>query len=92
MPGCTIVSMPQPLSERDVLVLQIMKKHPRSQGAREREARELLGLTGTAFHQLVNALIDTEAALAHDPLLVHRLQRIRDGRQAGSARRHRLAS
>jgi hypothetical protein len=84
--------MVQPLSERDILVLQIMKAHPRSQGVRERVARERLGLTGTAFHQLANAIIDTEAALAHDPLLVNGLRRLREGRVRGSGRRHRLAS
>lgn len=84
--------MVEQLSERDICALQIMAKHPRSQGAREKAAKELLELSPTRFHQLVNALIDTEAALAHDPLLVNRLRRLRDGRTAGSARRHRLAS
>lgn len=74
-------------------VLQIMARHPRSQAARERAARDLLGLTGTRFHQVVNALIDTEAALAHDPPLVNRLRRIRAGNQRpGSVRHRRLAS
>jgi hypothetical protein len=84
--------MVEPLSDRDVLALQIMAKHPRSQGQRENAARELLGLTPTRFHQLINALVDSEAALQHDPLLINRLRRIRDGRTAGSARRRRLAS
>lgn len=92
MGGAILEGVVQPLSERDVLVLQIMKRHPRSEGLRVRAAQELLGLTPTRFHQLLNAIIDTEAALAHDPLLVNRLRRIRDGRAGGSARRHRLAS
>ena len=45
------------------------------------------GMVGN-YYQLLNALIDTEAALAHDPMLVKRLRRLRSTRhRARSARR-----
>lgn len=50
-------------------------------GAKEAAIRDRLDLSATQFYQRLNALIDTEAALAHDPLLVKRLRRLRAQRQ-----------
>jgi len=45
-------------------------------------------MTATRYYQTLNALIDTDAALAHDPMLVKRLRRLRSARQRErSARR-----
>lgn len=45
-------------------------------------------MTTTRYYQVVNALIDRPEALAHDPLLVGRLRRLRAARQRQrSARR-----
>lgn len=74
--------MVEPLSERDQLALQIMHKHPRSIALRERAAREQLGLTGTRFHQLVLAIANSRAGLAHDPILCHRIVRLSQRRRA----------
>ncbi len=53
-----------------------------------RAARERLGLSPARYHQLLNRAIDLPEALAHDPMLVSRLRRIRETRrQARSARR-----
>ena len=50
--------------------------------------RELFGLSATRYYQVLNALIDSPAALAQDPMLVKRLRRMRSTRQrARSARR-----
>lgn len=38
-----------------------------------------LDISLTRFWQLVNRLIDRQDALAHDPVTVNRLRRIRDG-------------
>jgi hypothetical protein len=70
------------LPERDMLILQLAKKHPRPAGALEIEANALLGHQCDVWAR-VNQLIDTEAALAHDSLTVNRLRRV------GNARRQR---
>jgi len=45
-------------------------------------------MSGTRYYQIVNNLIDTPEALAFDPMLVKRLNRMRAARQRSrSARR-----
>ncbi|WP_154606440.1 DUF3263 domain-containing protein [Arthrobacter alpinus] len=57
-------------------------------GAKEQAIRELFDLSATHYYQILNALIDTDAALMHDPMLVKRLRRLRMTRQkARTARR-----
>ncbi|WP_460704199.1 DUF3263 domain-containing protein [Myceligenerans halotolerans] len=72
--------------EREILAFE--RKWWRFAGAKEEAARELFGVTSTRYYQVLNALIDTPAALAHDPMLVKRLRRVRSTRRrARSARR-----
>ncbi|MFE6849509.1 DUF3263 domain-containing protein, partial [Streptomyces sp. NPDC057674] len=47
-------------------------------GAKERAVRETLGLSPTRYYQLLNALLDDPRALAHDPVTVNRLRRVRE--------------
>ena len=76
------------LSERDQAILAFERQWWKYAGAKETAIRELFGLSATRYYQLLNALIDEPAALAADPLLVKRLQRMRGERQrARSARR-----
>jgi hypothetical protein len=57
-------------------------------GAKEQAVRDLFGMSATRYYQVLNALIDTPAAMAADPMLVKRLRRMRASRQrARSARR-----
>jgi len=44
-------------------------------------------MSATEYYQVLNALIDSEPALAHDPMLVKRLRRMRASRQRGRASR-----
>ena len=46
-------------------------------GAKEQAIRELFDMSATRYYQVLNALIDSPAALAHDPMLVKRLRRMR---------------
>ncbi|MBL0888804.1 DUF3263 domain-containing protein [Myceligenerans indicum] len=72
--------------EREILAFE--RKWWRFAGAKEEAVRELFDMTSTRYYQVLNALIDTPAALAHDPMLVKRLRRMRSTRQrARSARR-----
>jgi len=76
------------LSERDEQVLAFERQWWKYAGAKEQAIRELFDMSATRYYQVLNALIDSPAALAHDPMLVKRLRRMRSTRQrARSARR-----
>ena len=76
------------LSERDQRMLALERQWWKYAGAKEQAIRELFDLSATHYYQILNALIDTEEALAHDPMLVKRLRRLRTSRQrARTARR-----
>ncbi|MBT8159873.1 MULTISPECIES: DUF3263 domain-containing protein [Arthrobacter] len=77
-----------PLGEREQQILALERQWWKYAGAKEQAVRELFDLSATHYYQLLNALIDTEEALAHDPMLVKRLRRLRTSRQrARTARR-----
>jgi uncharacterized protein DUF3263 len=77
-----------PLSEREQQMLALERQWWKYAGAKEQAIRELFDLSATHYYQILNALIDTETALAHDPMLVKRLRRLRTSRQrARTARR-----
>jgi len=76
------------LSERDQQVLAFERQWWKYAGAKEQAVRELFDMSATRYYQVLNALIDNPAALAHDPMLVKRLRRLRASRQrARTARR-----
>jgi hypothetical protein len=76
------------LSERDQSILAFERSWWEFAGAKEQAVREKFDMSATRYYQVLNALLDSEAALAHDPLLVKRLRRLRMARQrARSARR-----
>lgn len=72
---------PSGLSEQQAELLDFEKHWWSLQGSKETEIRERFGMSPTRYYQLLNALIDTESALIHDPLLVKRLRRLRATRQ-----------
>jgi len=77
-----------PLDDRDRALLDFEGGWHRHGGEKEEAIRSQLGLTPARYYQLLGRLIDTEDALAHDPMLVKRLQRVRDERSR--ARRARV--
>ena len=82
------VSAEGDLTDRDREILAFERQWWKYAGAKEQAVRELFGLSATRYYQVLNALIDSPAALAHDPMLVKRLRRMRSTRQrARSARR-----
>ncbi|WP_415949748.1 DUF3263 domain-containing protein [Streptomyces sp. KLOTTS4A1] len=70
------------LGARERAVLAIEQRNWVSPGAKERAIREELAMSPTRYHQLLNVLLDDERALAHDPVTVNRLRRIRAERRA----------
>lgn len=76
------------LSNRDREILALERQWWKYAGAKEQAIRDLFGLSGTRYYQLLNALLDRPEALVHDPMLVKRLRRLRTTRQrARSSRR-----
>ncbi|WP_412868460.1 DUF3263 domain-containing protein [Cellulomonas sp. 179-A 4D5 NHS] len=76
------------LSERDQQVLAFERQWWKYAGAKEQAIRELFDMSATRYYQVLNSLIDSPDALAHDPMLIKRLRRMRSTRQrARTARR-----
>jgi len=76
------------LTRRDRDILAFERQWWKYAGAKEQAIRELFDMSATRYYQVLNALIDTPAALAADPMLVKRLRRLRASRQRQrSARR-----
>ncbi|GAA0196570.1 MULTISPECIES: DUF3263 domain-containing protein [unclassified Aeromicrobium] len=76
------------LTDRDLDMLSMERLWWQFAGAKEQAIREKFDMSATRYYQLLNALIDSDDALAFDPLLVKRLRRLRAQRQRSrSARR-----
>jgi len=75
------------LSVRDAAVLDFEREWWAHAGAKEEAIREAFGISAARYYQVLNAVIDSPAAVRHDPMLVKRLHRARDARtQARAAR------
>lgn len=77
------------LPERDQRVLDFERQWWRHAGAKEQAIREEFGLSAARYYQVLGTVIDSPAALVYDPMLVKRLQRMRDARVAARASRTR---
>jgi hypothetical protein len=76
------------LSRREREILAFERQWWKYAGAKEQAVKDLFDMSATRYYQVLNALIDRQEALAHDPMLVKRLRRLRAARQrARSARR-----
>jgi hypothetical protein len=69
------------LDERSRHILDFEREWWRYAGAKEQAIREHFDVSPTRYYQLLNRVIDDEAALAFDPMLVKRLRRLRAARQ-----------
>ncbi len=69
------------LSDEDRAILAFEKSWWQHPGSKDQAIRDRFGLSAVAFYQRLNQLLNTEAALAAEPLLVKRLQRVRDARR-----------
>lgn len=76
------------LGERERQILAFERQWWKYAGAKEQAIRELFDMSATRYYQVLNALIDSPAALEADPMLIKRLRRLRASRQrVRSARR-----
>ena len=76
-----------PLSELELRLLAFERDWADRVGAKEAAIRSEFGLPAARYYQMLYALIDSPDALRHDPLLVRRLQRLRDARTRSRAAR-----
>lgn len=76
------------LTDTEEQILDFERSWWKHAGAKEAEIRERFDCSSTRYYQQLNALIDRPEAIAHDPLLVGRLRRLRAARaHQRSARR-----
>ena len=76
------------LSERDAAIIDFERQWWKYAGIKESAIRETFDMSSTRYYQILNSLLDDPVALAHDPLLIRRLRRLRARRQKQrSARR-----
>lgn len=75
------------LDQRDLAVLAFESRWWSQPAAKEQAIRAEFGLSAARYYQLLGALLDSPLALAHDPMLVNRLQRMRDARSQARSRR-----
>ncbi|MFC0533556.1 DUF3263 domain-containing protein [Phytohabitans kaempferiae] len=74
------VAGPPALSERERQILAFESKWWKHAGSKEQAIRDEFDLSATRYYQILNGLLDNPAALAHDPVVVGRLRRIRSTR------------
>lgn len=70
------------MTPQQEVILQFERRWYAAQGNKEADIREQLGLSAVRYYQLLNAILDRPDALAAEPVLVKRLLRIRNSRQA----------
>ncbi|GII65163.1 hypothetical protein Skr01_52480 [Sphaerisporangium krabiense] len=75
------------LSARERELLAFERQWWRHAGAKEQAIRDTFEISATRYYQLLGRLIDRPEALAHDPMTVKRLRRLRASRQRERAAR-----
>ena len=74
------------LDETELRLLAFERSWADRVGNREAAIRAEFGVSSARYYQMLYALIDSPIAVRHDPLLVRRLQRLRDSRRRARAR------
>ena len=78
------------LSDLEIRILDFERQWWRYAGAKESSIKELFDLTPPTYYQLLNNLIDRQAALLTQPMLVKRLRRLREARTEARSAGFRL--
>jgi len=74
-------SAPGELDARERAILDFEREAWRLQVPKERAIRETFGISSARYTQLLHRIVDRPEALAHDPMLVRRLRRLREVRR-----------
>lgn len=78
---------PAELAPLQLRVLEFESSWAGRTGAKASAIRAEFDVAPARYYQLLSAILDSPAAVRHDPLLVRRLQRMRDSRAAARASR-----
>lgn len=70
-----------PLTERDRAILDFERTWWTADDDKDAAIRARFDVSTTRYYQLLNEILDDPEALEHDPLVVRRLQRLRDRRR-----------
>ncbi len=73
--------LPMELTDRDKAILDFERSWWSQSGPKETLILEKFDLSASRYYQILNELVDTDAAYEHDPLVVRRLRRLRDRRR-----------
>lgn len=65
------------LTDKDVAILELEGRWWKYAGSKEQAIRDDLHLSPVRYYQRLNQLLESEAALKHDPVLVNRCRRLR---------------
>lgn len=68
------------VTEREIAILDFENRVSGGGPVKAAAIRAQFGWSQARYYQVLNALIDSPEALAVDPVLVHRLQRLRETR------------
>lgn len=68
------------LSELQLDILEFERQWWRRADAKEQAIRGRFDVSAARYYQMLNAVLDSPIAMVHDPMLVKRLQRLRDAR------------
>jgi hypothetical protein len=68
---------PSPLDHRSRAILDFERSWWMEPGPKAHGIRARLGMSAARYYQVLNRLVDSPDALAHDPMLVRRLRRQR---------------
>jgi Protein of unknown function (DUF3263) len=75
------------LDDRSRRVLAFEGRAWQQPGLKAEAIRDEFGISAARYYRILGELIDSPAALRHDPMLVKRLQRMREARAATRAHR-----
>jgi len=64
----------QPLTERELAVLEIERRRWKYPAYKEKAIREQLDLNATRYYQILNSLLDHSEALERYPMMINRLR------------------
>ena len=74
----------QQLNKRELALLDFERDWSAHEDGKLAAMQERFGLSSSRYYQLLAELIESEAAMTHDPLLVRRMRRRRRAREAAA--------
>jgi hypothetical protein len=69
------------LTPREIEILDFERSWWKHAGVKEQAIRDRFDMSATRYYQILNELLERPEAMAHDPILVKRLKRLRVYRQ-----------